>query len=74
MEYQTVILAAFLHDIGKFLGRGDFKLLDKGQHPGFLSTFVSAHDSFFSRIAGGTAEIMKLIISREIIGGEFEPL
>jgi len=50
-EYQTVILAAFLHDIGKFLGRGDFKILDKGQHPGFSSTFISAHDSFFSTIA-----------------------
>jgi len=50
-EYQTVILAAFLHDIGKFLGRGDFKILDKGQHPGFSSTFISAHESFFSTIA-----------------------
>ena len=49
-EYQTVILAAFLHDIGKFLGRGDFKILEKGQHPGFSSTFISAQDSFFSTI------------------------
>lgn len=50
-EYQTVILAAFLHDIGKFLGRGSFKILDKGQHPAFSSTFISAHGSFFSNMA-----------------------
>ena len=50
-EYQTVVLAAFLHDIGKFLGRGKFKVLDKGQHPWFSSTFISAHHSFFSTIA-----------------------
>jgi len=50
-EYQTVILAAFLHDIGKLLGRGTFKVLDKGQHPGFSSTFISAYNSIFSAIA-----------------------
>jgi CRISPR-associated protein Csm1 len=50
-EYQTVILAAFLHDIGKLLGRGTFKLLDKGQHPQFSATFVSAHSKLFSKIA-----------------------
>jgi hypothetical protein len=51
IEYQTVILAAFLHDIGKLLGRGDFKILDKGQHPGFSSTSISAHKSIFSKVA-----------------------
>ena len=50
-EYRTVILAAFLHDIGKFLGRGDFKILDRGQHPGFSSTFISAHESLFAKVA-----------------------
>ena len=50
-EYQTVILAAFLHDIGKLLGRGTFKLLDKGQHPEFSATFINAHKEIFSPIS-----------------------
>jgi len=34
-EYQTVVLAALLHDIGKALMRGDFGsgLRIEGQHP-----------------------------------------
>jgi HD superfamily phosphodiesterase len=31
-EYQTVLLAALLHDIGKLIQRGKFLHLDKGQH------------------------------------------
>jgi len=50
-EYRTVILAAFLHDIGKLLGRGTFKLLDKGQHPEFSATFVNAHKGSLSQVA-----------------------
>lgn len=53
-EYNTVLLAAFLHDIGKLLGRGTFKLLDKGQHPEFSATFISAHKSLFSQVAEPT--------------------
>ena len=50
-EYRTVILAAFLHDIGKLLGRGSFKMLDKGQHPKFSSDFVSAYRTVFAKVA-----------------------
>ena len=32
-EYQTVILAALLHDIGKFIQRGSFALNVEGKHP-----------------------------------------
>jgi len=46
-EYRTVILAAFLHDIGKLLGRGKFQMLDKGQHPKFSADFVSAYSDLF---------------------------
>lgn len=49
-EYQTVILAAFLHDGGKLLGRGTFKLLEKGQHPKFSSDFISAHKDVFAQV------------------------
>jgi metal-dependent HD superfamily phosphatase/phosphodiesterase len=49
-EYHTVILAAFLHDIGKLVGRGSFKILDRGQHPEFSATFISAHHKLFSPV------------------------
>ncbi|HZX48670.1 MAG TPA: HD domain-containing protein, partial [Nitrospirota bacterium] len=49
-EYQTVVLAALLHDVGKMLQRGSFGSLDtKGQHPQVSSDFVSAFRDFFSR-------------------------
>ncbi len=49
-EYETVILGALLHDIGKMLQRGSFGSLDtKGQHPQVSATFVSAYKSFFSK-------------------------
>ncbi|MBI5194800.1 MAG: type III-A CRISPR-associated protein Cas10/Csm1 [Nitrospirae bacterium] len=49
-EYQTVILGALLHDVGKMLQRGSFGSLDtKGQHPKVSSHFVSAFKEFFSR-------------------------
>ena len=49
-EYETVILGALLHDIGKMLQRGSFGSLDtKGQHPFVSATFISAFEDFFSR-------------------------
>ncbi|MDA8241179.1 MAG: type III-A CRISPR-associated protein Cas10/Csm1 [Nitrospiraceae bacterium] len=51
-EYQTVILGALLHDIGKMLQRGSFGSLDtSGKHPIVSSVFVSAFRDFFSRFA-----------------------
>jgi len=51
-EYQTVILAALLHDVGKMLQRGSFGSLDtKGQHPQVSAHFVNAFKDFFSRFA-----------------------
>jgi hypothetical protein len=48
--------------MGKFLGRGDFKVLDKGQHPGFSSTFVSAHKELFSAMAN--ASLLKELVQK----------
>ncbi|MBA7660696.1 CRISPR system single-strand-specific deoxyribonuclease Cas10/Csm1 (subtype III-A) [subsurface metagenome] len=50
-EYQTVLLAALLHDVGKLLGRGHFALLDKGQHPRFSAEFVGAFQEIFSQVS-----------------------
>ena len=50
-EYQTVVLAALLHDIGKLINRGKFPELDKGQHPVFSAQFIKAHSALFSGVA-----------------------
>lgn len=61
-EYRTVILAAFLHDIGKLLGRGSFKILDKGQHPKFSSDFISAYHEIFSEVCD--ADLLKELVQK----------
>ena len=54
-EYQTVILAALLHDIGKLLQKGSFGSLDtKGKHPKVSGTFVSAYQSLFANVSDVT--------------------
>ena len=50
-EYQTVVLAALLHDIGKLIQRGKFPQLDRGQHPKFSATFVKAWEGIFAQVA-----------------------
>lgn len=49
-EYNTIVLAALLHDVGKLLGRGRFALLERGQHPQFSATFVNANSGIFSPV------------------------
>ena len=61
-EYRTVILAAFLHDIGKLLGRGSFEMLDKGQHPKFSADFVNAFKQVFAQIAD--ADLLKELVQK----------
>jgi len=61
-EYHTVILAAFLHDIGKLLGRGSFRMLDKGQHPKFSSDFISAFNATFAKVAD--ADLLKELVQK----------
>lgn len=48
-EFQTVVLAALLHDIGKFLQRGDFSgsLKIKGKHPQVSADFIRARQDVF---------------------------
>lgn len=63
MEYQTVILGALLHDVGKMLQRGNFGSLDtKGKHPLVSSHFVSAFKDFFSRFTD--FELLQTLVQR----------
>ena len=61
-EYQTVVLAALLDDIGKLLGRGRFSLLDKGQHPRFSAEFVGAFSEIFSHV--GDVPMLRELVQR----------
>ncbi len=49
IEYRTVVLAALLHDIGKFLQRGSKELDIRGTHPETSGNFVSAFKDRFSK-------------------------
>lgn len=61
-EYQTVILAALLHDIGKLLQRGSFfgSLDIKGKHPQVSSDFISAYYGLFNKVVD--AELLKTLV------------
>jgi CRISPR-associated protein Csm1 len=62
-EYQTVIIAALLHDIGKMLQRGSFGELDtKGQHPAVSAVFVDAFKDLFSECVD--FDLLKLLVQR----------
>lgn len=62
-EEQTVILGALLHDIGKYLQRGDFgELRVKGQHPQVGADFVSAWRDDFARCVD--ADLLRTIVQR----------
>ncbi|MDP2953051.1 MAG: HD domain-containing protein, partial [Chloroflexota bacterium] len=51
-EFRTVVLAALLHDIGKFLMRGrDLPFPIKGTHPEVSQQFVSAFADTFTPVA-----------------------
>lgn len=51
-EYQTVILAGLLHDIGKFLQKGDFKgpLKIAGKHPAVSANFIRSKAGVFEKV------------------------
>jgi CRISPR-associated protein Csm1 len=60
-EYQTVVLAGLLHDIGKFLNRADVKR----KHPLFSADYVSS-DEFKKRIKSDWVDLglLKILVQR----------
>ena len=63
-EYQTVVLVALLHDIGKFLGRGHSEVLDKGQSSATrLSKVVGSKAPVFALSTGEPAPGPPLAVS-----------
>lgn len=67
-EYQTVLLAALLHDVGKLLGHGRFLPLNKGQHPRFSAEFVEAFPEVFTRVSD--APLLRELVQRHHSGRE----
>lgn len=61
-EYRTVILGALLHDIGKYLQRGDFGGMVTGQHPQVGAVFVNAWREAFDRCVD--ARLLRTLVQR----------
>lgn len=71
-EYRTVVLAALLHDIGKFLQRGSFGSLNvEGRHPEVSSRFISAYRSLFEQVSDAT--LLKTLVQRHHEHPSFRP-
>lgn len=71
-EYQTVLLAALLHDIGKLLQRGSFGSLDtEGKHPKVSGTFISAYQSLFAQVSD--VSLLKTLVEHHHEHPSFRP-
>ncbi|MGB9803126.1 type III-A CRISPR-associated protein Cas10/Csm1 [Desulfofundulus sp.] len=52
-QYHTVVLAGLLHDIGKFLQRGDFQqgIKISGKHPAISADLIRVRKDLFAEVA-----------------------
>lgn len=70
--FQTIITAGLLHDIGKFLQRGDFGTLSvTGKHPKVSRDFLTAHREIFSRFCD--ADLLTELVARHHESSGFPP-
>lgn len=69
-EYRTVTLAGLLHDIGKFLQRGEYGGIQvKGKHPVVSRNFINAFKDFFSRIVD--VDLLTILVEKHHEGSDF---
>ncbi|MBT9168301.1 MAG: CRISPR-associated protein Cas10/Csm1 [Syntrophomonadaceae bacterium] len=70
--FQTIVTAGLLHDIGKFLQRGDFGTLTvTGKHPKVSRDFVTAHRDFFSKFCD--IDLLTELVARHHESAGFPP-
>ena len=64
-EYQTVVLAGLLHDIGKLLQRVHLmQSTSKREHPAISANFVSAFTDVFNPICDVT--LLRTLVQKHI--------
>ena len=72
ITFQTIITAGLVHDIGKFIQRGDFGALSAtGKHPQVSRDFVSAHRSFFGKFCD--IDLLSELVARHHESPGFPP-
>lgn len=70
--FQTITTAGLLHDIGKFLQRGDFgPLTVTGKHPKVSQDFVNTYRDFFSKFCD--IDLLSELIARHHESAGFPP-
>ncbi|MFN3466208.1 MAG: HD domain-containing protein, partial [Candidatus Brocadiales bacterium] len=64
-EYQTVVLGALLHDIGKLLQKGDFGpsgIKIEGKHPEVSENFIKAFENYFGECSD--VSLLRVLVKR----------
>lgn len=72
IRFQTVITAGLLHDIGKFLQRGDFGPLNAtGKHPQVSRDFIMSWRDFFGKFCD--VDLLAELVARHHESPDFPP-
>lgn len=68
--FRTVVTAGLLHDIGKFLQRGDWPVKAIGQHPEISRQFILRYQDFFAQYCD--AELLVELVAHHHEGPAFK--